>query len=66
MPTSELAGLMERAEQLLWILARSDVEDLPEQRHVLLERLQEMETRASQLGVSNLYEEIFQSRPRHD
>lgn len=66
MPTSELAGLMERAEHLLWVIARSDVEDLSEQRPAVLQRLNEVEERAAQLGVSNVYEEIFQSRPLPD
>jgi hypothetical protein len=66
MPTSELAGLIERVELLLWIIARSDVEDLPDQRHAVLQRLHELESRAAQLGVSSLYEEMFQSRPRRD
>jgi hypothetical protein len=66
MPVFELAGLMERAEHLLWVIARSDVEDLSEQRPRALQRLHEVESRASELGVSNLYQEIFQNRPRYD
>lgn len=66
MATSELAGLTERAEHLLWIIARSDVEDLPDQRPGVLQRLHDVEAQASQLGVANLYDEIFQSRPGDD
>ncbi len=59
MHTSELTRVVERAEHLLWILARQDVECLCEQRGGILRRLQELEQWAGRLGVSDLYEEVL-------
>ena len=63
MHTSELTTLVERAEHLLWVLARYDVERLTERRSGVLRCLGELEQRARQLGVTNLYEKILLEAP---
>ena len=57
----ELTRLLRRAEFLLWVLARCDVEDLTEQRHYILRRLGEVEARTAQLGATDLYDLVLQS-----
>ena len=63
MRTSELTTLVERAEHLLWVLARYDVERLTDRRSGVLRSLGELEQRAHQLGVTNLYEKILLEGP---
>jgi len=63
MKNSELTGLLERAEHLLWVIARQDVESLLEQRTGILRRLHELEERARILGVPDLYEEVLRGSP---
>jgi hypothetical protein len=61
---SETSRLIERAEHLLWVLARHDVEELEEQRHYVLERLCDLEKRAIDLGVTDLYQAVLQNADR--
>ena len=60
MYSSELEDLVECAEHLLWVIARHDVENLSGQRQSVLRRLQEVEARAVELGVCDLYKSILQ------
>jgi len=61
MYSTELAELRERAEHLLWVIARCDVESLSEQRAGVLRQLHQLEERAGRLGVFDLYREILRS-----
>jgi hypothetical protein len=63
MNTPELTRVVERAEHLLWVLARQDVECLSERRGGILRRLQELEESARSLGVSDLYQEVLRGAP---
>jgi len=63
MGSSELKGMVERAEHLLWVIARHDVESLSERPAGVLRRLRELETRAIQLGVTDLYREVLRAAP---
>ena len=63
MPGFELTTVIERAEHLLWVIARHDVESLSGQRDGVLRRLRELEKRASQLGISDLYQEVLREGP---
>ena len=63
MKNSDLSSLVERAEHLLWVIARQDVESLSEQRPTVLRRLQELEESARRLGVPDLYQEVLRGAP---
>ncbi len=54
---------MERAEHLLWVIARHDVESWSERPAGILRRLRELEAQATQLGVSDLYQEVLRDVP---
>ena len=63
MPSFELTTLIERAEHLLWVLARQDVESLSGQRADVLRRLRELELQAIECGITDLYEEVLRGGP---
>ena len=63
MPSFELTTLIERAEHLLWIIARHDVESLSGQRADVLRRLRGLEAQARQLGITDLYQEVLREGP---
>ena len=52
---SELIG---RARELLWVIARCDVEDVTGHRGLALAQLCDLESCAGALHISDLYEEI--------
>ena len=58
-----LRTLLERAEHLLWVITRCDVEGLSTPRADVLRRLAELEYRAAQLGVPDLYRKVLQESP---
>ena len=60
---SEIQGVVERAEHLLWVIARHDVESLSERPTDVLRRLRELEAQASRLGVPDLYQEVLREAP---
>ena len=61
MKTSETGRVIDGAEHLLWVLARQDVEALHVQRQYVLQRLCELEKRAGELGIPDLYRAAFQN-----
>ena len=63
MQSPELTVLVERAEHLLWVIARSDVENLSAQRTDALRRLGELEHRALQFGERDLYRKVLLESP---
>lgn len=63
MQASELSTVVERAEHLLWVIARHDVESLSGARSGLLRRLHELEERARRLGVNDLYQKVLREGP---
>ena len=63
MSSLELITLIERAEHLLWVIARHDVESLSGQRADLLRRLRELETQAAEWGITDLYQEVLREGP---
>jgi hypothetical protein len=64
MVSPEFAGLVERAEHLLWVIARYDVENLSGTRRNVLDQLRTVEERAGQMGVNSeeLYREVLLNR----
>jgi hypothetical protein len=57
--SSETAEVVRAAEHLLWVLARADVENLSTPRSDLLHRLDELERRAADLNIPDLYREVL-------
>jgi len=64
MVSQEFASLIQRAEHLLWVIARYDVENLTGTRRSVLDQLRAVEERAGRLGINSneLYREVLQSR----
>ena len=56
---STLTELIEQAEHLLWVIARSDVEGLSAPRSDILCRLEALERRAREIGVTDLYSRVL-------
>jgi hypothetical protein len=52
------AAVIERAQQLLWVVARCDVENLISQRRIAMAALVALEAEAIQIGIGDLYQEI--------
>ena len=61
MDSPELSRLIEDAGYLLRVVALCDVESLLGQRATVLRKLREVEARAAQLGVSDLYGAVLQN-----
>ena len=59
----EWIALLERAEHLLWVLARADVENLSGHRADILRQLAELEDQARRLGVRDLYQIVLLGNP---
>jgi hypothetical protein len=55
----EAAEVVRAAEHLLWVLARADVENLSAPRCDLLHRLDELERRAADLHIPDLYGQVL-------
>jgi len=61
MSSPAFAEIVHRAELLLWIIARSDVENLSANRRFLLHELEELEHQAALLKHPDLYREVLES-----
>jgi hypothetical protein len=60
MQNSGTPRILERADQLLWVMARCDVENVHGHRTTVLERLCELELRAAAVRIPDLYREVVQ------
>jgi hypothetical protein len=56
------AEIASRAEELLWVIARCDVENVRSHRDTALEQLRNLELRAAALNMPDLYEEVCRVR----
>ena len=61
---AEWPDLLERAEHLLWVIARCDVDGIVTPRAGALRRFRDLETRALQFGVTDLYQKVLLESPR--
>ncbi|HWC99084.1 MAG TPA: hypothetical protein VG456_20130 [Candidatus Sulfopaludibacter sp.] len=61
MQGGNVADIVRRAEHLLWVVARCDVEGLSSTRQTVLIELRALEERAAQLQATDLYREVFQN-----
>jgi hypothetical protein len=51
-----------RAEELLWVIARCDVENVTAHRPMALAMLRDLESRAAALEIDDLYGEVIANR----
>lgn len=51
----EALELLKRAEYLLWAIAATDVNGVTTHRRIVLQKLGELESKAHELGILNLY-----------
>jgi hypothetical protein len=59
MVSSETVDVVRAAEHLVWVLARADVDNLSAPRCDLLRRLDELERRAADLNIPDLYRQVL-------
>ena len=55
--------LVSRAKELLWVIARCDVENVNAHRNMALTMLRQLELRAGELQIRDLYEEVLAFDP---
>ena len=58
-PTLGSVELLARAKDLLWVIARCDVENVNASRRTALRMLHEIECRADELKIQDLYRAII-------
>ena len=51
----ETLELLKRAEYMLWAIAATDINGVTTHRRIVLQRLEELESKARELGILNLY-----------
>jgi hypothetical protein len=56
------AEIAHRAEELLWVIARCDVENVRSHRDTALGQLRDLESRAAVLNIPDLYREVLRAR----
>jgi hypothetical protein len=59
----EPAEIAHRAEELLWVIARCDVENVQSHRETALRQLRDLESLASVADIPDLYGEVLRARP---
>jgi hypothetical protein len=57
----ETLELLSRAEYLLWVLAATDVDGVRAHRRIMLQKLDELESKARKLGIMNLYAALVEN-----
>ena len=57
----QMRELLNRAEYLLWVIAATDVDGVTAHRRIVLLRLEELESKARELGVLNLYATVVEN-----
>ena len=54
--------LLKRAEYMLWVIAATDIDGVKAHRRIVLLKLGELESKARELGILNLYAELVENR----
>jgi hypothetical protein len=62
MQASGSIELVSRAKELLWVIARCDVENVSAHRPMALAMLRDLESRAAELKINDLYREVVANR----
>ena len=53
--------LLNRAEYMLWVIAATDIDGVTAHRPIALLKLEELESKARELGVLNLYSALVEN-----
>ena len=57
----QMRDLLDRAEYMLWVLAAADIDGVRSHRRIVLLKLEELEAKAHELGVLNLYAALVEN-----
>ena len=57
----ETLELLRRAEYMLWVIAATDVDGVTAHRRIVLLKLEELESKARELGIQNLYAALVEN-----
>ena len=57
----ETRELLDRAEYLLWVIAATDIDGVSGHRRIVLLKLDELESKARELGIVNLYAALVEN-----
>jgi hypothetical protein len=57
----QVRELLDRAEYLLWVIAATDVDGVRAHRRIVLQKLDELESKARKLGILNLYAALVEN-----
>ena len=57
----ETLELLNRAEYLLWVIAATDIDGVSAHRRIVLLKLDELESKARELGIVNLYAALVEN-----
>jgi uncharacterized protein YunC (DUF1805 family) len=57
----ETLELLNRAEHMLWVIAAADVDGVTAHRQIVLMKLEELESKARELGVQDLYAALVEN-----
>jgi hypothetical protein len=57
----EMHELLKSAEYMLWVIAATDINGVTAHRRVVLQKLEELESRAHELGIQNLYAALIEN-----
>jgi hypothetical protein len=57
----ERLELLDRTEYLLWVMAATDIDGVTAHRRVVLLKLGELESKARELGILNLYAALIEN-----
>jgi hypothetical protein len=57
----ETLELLNRAENMLWVIAATDVDGVKAHRRIVLLKLDELESKARDLGIVNLYAALVEN-----
>jgi hypothetical protein len=53
--------LLNRAEYMLWVIAATDIDGVTAHRQIVLLKLEDLESKARELGVLNLYAALVEN-----
>jgi hypothetical protein len=61
MPRRETLELLKRAEYMLWVIAATDINGVTAHRRIALLKLEELESKARELGIPDLYAALVEN-----
>jgi hypothetical protein len=61
LPRETTRELLNRAEYMLWVIAATDIDGVTAHRRIVLLKLEELESKARELGIPNLYAALVEN-----